>query len=116
MRSQSRSDVTSVVVTDGAANALTLSVQQYENDAGLLSKITGPYLLSISGTAADVSTALDALNSDTHVSSITLTDGAPLALSVQQVGRYNRLWARSQAPTRLPLPTARRMSRRTSTH
>ena len=80
----SRSDVTSVAVTDGATNALTLSVQQYENDAGLLSKITGPYLLSISGIAADVSTALDALNGDTHVSSITLTDGAPLELSAQQ--------------------------------
>ena len=44
-----KAEVTSIVLTDGATTPLTLSVQQYANDAGLLNEIKGPYSLAIRG-------------------------------------------------------------------
>ena len=73
--------MTSIVLTDGATNPLTLSVQQYANDAGLLNDIFKALIVAISGDAADVFPLSDG---DTHVSSILVADGAPLTLSAAE--------------------------------
>jgi hypothetical protein len=72
-------NVTSITLTDGGTPTLTLSVARALNDTAALGKIVGPYLIAISDTAADVAANFDALNADTHIASISLTDaGTPL--------------------------------------
>ena len=76
--------VTSIALTDPGTPALTLTVARALGDTAALSKITTPYTITISDTAANVAASLDALNGDSHVTSIGLTDpGTPtLTLTV----------------------------------
>ncbi len=79
--------VSSITLTNSGTPILTLSAAQAVGDATAFAKITNAsYAIGIADTAADVSAALDALNADPKVSSITLTDnGTPtLSLTVAQ--------------------------------
>jgi hypothetical protein len=89
------SDVASITLTDSGTPALQLSASQAANDTVALSEITNSaYAIDINDTAANVSADFDALNANTNVASITLTDGddPTLSLSVTQaLGDTNAL-------------------------
>ena len=79
--------LSSITLTDSGTPILVLTATQAIADTATLSMITNPvYSVAIQDTAAGVSQYLSALNSDPHLSSITLTDsGIPtLALNVAQ--------------------------------
>jgi hypothetical protein len=80
-------NVSAITLSDGGTPSLTLSVGQALVDTAALGKITNAnYSIAIFDTAADVSNAIDALEADANVTSITLVDsGTPtLDLSVSQ--------------------------------
>ena len=61
------------IVQTGSPALLSVTTAQVTNDAGALSKISGPYYLNVSAaTVADIS----GLYSNTHVSSIAITDSS----------------------------------------
>ena len=68
------SHVMSIALTDTGVPALTLSVARALGDTTALGDITTRYTVTISDTAADVVASLDALNGDSQVTSIELTD------------------------------------------
>ena len=76
--------VTSIVLTDSGTPALTLSVAQALGDTAALAEITSAYTITISDTSANVATAIDVLNADSEVTSLSLTGGGALTLSVAQ--------------------------------
>ena len=79
--------IASISIEGPSAPTFTLTVAQMLGDAHALGEIADPdFLIAISDTAADVGKNFDALNADSQVGSITLTDpGAPtLTLSVEQ--------------------------------
>jgi len=79
--------VTSITLTDAATASLTLTAAQALHDNNALGKISNAgYTIAVSDTAANISSVIDALDSDTAVTSITLTDsGTPtLTLTVAQ--------------------------------
>ena len=68
----------SIALTDTGTPTLTLTVDQADSKA-LLDVANYNYVIAISDTAANVSAAFDALNGNSHVTSITLTDsGTPM--------------------------------------
>jgi hypothetical protein len=79
--------VTSIYLTDAGTASLTLTAMQALLDSSALAKISNTgYTIAVSDAAQNISFAVDALNSDSAVSSITLTDsGTPtLSLTVAQ--------------------------------
>ena len=58
---------------------------QLTSDAAAISKLQDanatPYLLAVTDTAADIAAALDSLNGS-HIASITISDNAPIGVSV----------------------------------
>jgi hypothetical protein len=82
------SPIASITLTDDGVPSLGLTVDQVITDNDFLGKITNPtYAVLATGTAANVSDKIDALNGvAAHLSSITLTDSgvATLNLSVAQ--------------------------------
>src|SRR5262249_27596460 len=77
------SNIDAIELTDSGTPTLTLTVAQVSADSDALSKITNPdYAIAVSDTAADVSPSIDALNDDTRVGSITLTDAGTPTLSL----------------------------------
>ncbi len=81
------SHITTIALSDPGTPALTLSVAQL-GDSTALGEITTPYTIAVSDTAAHVAAAIDALNANSHVTTIALTDaGTPaLTLTVAQLG------------------------------
>jgi hypothetical protein len=76
-----------ITLTDSGTPTLALTVAQALGDATALNAIANTsYASAVTGTAADVSANIDALNADARLSSITLTDsGTPvLTLTVVQ--------------------------------
>lgn len=81
-------NIVAITLTDSGTPTLHLTASQAINDTTALNAITNTdFTIDISDTAANVSTNLDALNLDSDVTSITLTDsGIPvLQLSASQV-------------------------------
>jgi Bacterial cadherin-like domain/Protein of unknown function (DUF3060) len=79
--------VGSISLTDAGVPTLTLTVEQVFSDTTALGEITNPdAVFAISDSSANVSDSFDLLNSETQVSSITLTDGGTpvLTLSADQ--------------------------------
>jgi hypothetical protein len=76
------SHVTSIALTDLGTPALTLTAAQAANDATALGEISTPYTIKISDTAANVVANLAALNANSHVTSIALTDPGTPALTL----------------------------------
>ncbi len=79
--------VSAIDLTDAATASLTLTVMQALEDSTALGKISNSaYTIAVSDTARDVSSAIDVMNSDAAVTSITLSDnGTPtLSLNVAQ--------------------------------
>src|SRR5262249_2913732 len=80
--------ITAISLTDNGTPALQLSLAQALADTETLSKITNQnYNIKVVGSAADVSTNIDALQAVPHLGSISLTNfGLPkLSLSASQV-------------------------------
>ena len=72
-------DVASITLTNAGTPTLSLTVAPALNDTHALGAITNAsYAIAVTGTAAKVSANLDALNADTHVTSIALTGGGRL--------------------------------------
>ena len=79
--------ISAIDLTDAATASLTLTVMQALDDSTALGKISNSaYTIAVSDTAQDVSSAIDVINSDAAVISITLSDsGTPtLSLTVAQ--------------------------------
>ncbi|RFB76660.1 DUF4082 domain-containing protein [Methylovirgula sp. 4M-Z18] len=76
----------SMVLTDSGTSTLVLTASQAATEAGALSLIVGSYNLAVTDSAADVSANFDALNSNSRISAINLTDPgiATLTLSAAQ--------------------------------
>jgi hypothetical protein len=75
--------LTSIMLTGGGTPTLSLTSAQALHDTAALGKIgNSSYGVAITDTAANVSAGLDALNSDAHLTSITLTDGGTPTLSL----------------------------------
>ncbi len=70
--------VTTIVVTNSAA--IVLNIAQITNDAHALSETVNsnatPYALSVHDTAANISVSFDALNNNSHVGQIVVSDSA----------------------------------------
>jgi len=99
--------LTSITLTDTTKPTLTLTGTQFTADASVLAKITSSYNLTVTGalasaaaglqsnshvtlftisdSSADVANNIAALNTDTKLSTITLTDGNPLPLTYAQL-------------------------------
>ena len=80
--------VTSIDLTDAATSSLTLTAAQALLDTNALAKISNTsYAITIEDTAADVSANIDALNGNSAVNAITLTDVGTrvLDLTVAQI-------------------------------
>ena len=75
-----------ITLTDAGTPTLALTASQLAADAAVLSRISNSnYVITVVDTAANVSANIAALNSNTKVSTITLTDaGTALTLSVAQ--------------------------------
>jgi hypothetical protein len=81
------SHLSSINLTDTGTPALGLTVSQWADDTDVIGKIANAsYSISISDAAAAIAPQLDALNGDSRIGSITLTDdGTPtLGLSAAQ--------------------------------
>jgi hypothetical protein len=78
--------VSSVVISDNAA--VKLSVAQLQNDTHVLGELTNAngsaYTLDVQDTGSHLSAALSALASNSHVSSIQVTDGAVVTVASSQ--------------------------------
>jgi hypothetical protein len=84
------SRVDKIVVTDSGSNEVTVTAAQAHNDTTALGELfnadgTTPAHVAVSDTAANISTALGQLNTNTHVDHIIISDGNPLTLSTSQV-------------------------------
>jgi len=79
--------VSSITVTDSAA--IVLSISQIANDVVALGKLVNanatPYTLSVHDTAANVSGNFDALNGNSHVIQIVVSDSATHEVSISAV-------------------------------
>lgn len=83
----SDSRVVAIALTDNGTPTLQLDASQVANDGSALAEITNAtYVIEVDDSAAEVSTNLDALNADSKVTAITLSDtGTPnLTLSVRE--------------------------------
>src|SRR5207245_2387149 len=79
------SKLTGITLTGSGTPTLTLTAAQLSNDTAALGEITNAsYDIAIADTAANVSQAFDALNTDATVTSIRLTDAASLTLTAMQ--------------------------------
>ncbi|WP_294533083.1 CARDB domain-containing protein, partial [uncultured Rhodoblastus sp.] len=79
---QANPHVTAITLTD-PSDPLAVSLAHLTSDAGALGELTNGYSLAVTGSAAAVAGALDALQANAHVTAITLTDPSdPLAVSV----------------------------------
>lgn len=79
---QSASNVSAISVTDSAA--LSVSTAQITADAAALGKIAGGYSLAVADTAANLTSQLSSLQGNSHVASLSITDGATMVLSYAQ--------------------------------
>ena len=80
------SNLTDITLTDGGTPTLTLDATQALNDTTALDDITNPsYAIAIVDTCANVSQNFDALNADSAVTSITLTDAATASLTLTAI-------------------------------
>jgi hypothetical protein len=85
------SEITKIVVSDSATNEVTITVAQSISDSQALSHLyqadgTTAAHVKVSDTSANISASFDALNGNTHVDKIVITDSAtPLALNAVQV-------------------------------
>jgi hypothetical protein len=81
------SEITSIVISNNLA--LKLTVAQLTADAHALSIMHNangsPYQINISDNASHISSALDTLAANTHVTLITVTDSAAITLSIAQI-------------------------------
>jgi len=70
----SNASVSAITLTDAGTPTLTLTAAQVANDTTALSKITNAtYSITVTDTAANVSTYIAALNANAHLTSITIT-------------------------------------------
>ncbi len=75
--------VSSITLTDTGTPTLGLSIAQALGDTRALGTMTNPsYTIAVTDSAATLSANIDALNSDTHVSSLNLTDAGQPTLSM----------------------------------
>jgi hypothetical protein len=86
----SNASVTKITVTDSATNEVTITAAQAGSDTAALGELvqadgTTPAKVAVSDTAANVSSALDALNSNTHVDKIVISPSGALTLTAGQV-------------------------------
>jgi hypothetical protein len=86
----SNASVTKITVTDSATNEVTITASQAGSDTAALGELvqadgTTPAKVAVSDTAANVSSALDALNSNTHVDKIVISPSGALTLTAGQV-------------------------------
>jgi PII-like signaling protein len=84
------SHVDKIVVADSSTNEVTITAAQAANDTIALNELfkadgTTQAHVAVSDTAAAISSALDALNGNTHVDKIIISDGNPLLLNASQV-------------------------------
>ncbi|HEX4860635.1 MAG TPA: bluetail domain-containing putative surface protein, partial [Rhizomicrobium sp.] len=82
--------VNKIVVTNSAGHEVTISVAQVGADTTAISELfnadgTTPAHVAVSDTAANISAALAALNGNTHVDHIIISDSASLTLTVSQL-------------------------------
>ncbi|MGD0643259.1 MAG: hypothetical protein ABSC22_21170, partial [Roseiarcus sp.] len=91
------SNVTSITLTDSGVPTLTLTASQVAKDTTALGEITNTsYAISVVDSAADVAENFDALNANTQVTSIALTDSGQSTLSLdaeQAIGDTHALAA-----------------------
>jgi acyl-coenzyme A thioesterase PaaI-like protein len=75
-----------ISLTGVSTPVLGVTIAQALNDTVAVGKITGPFVLAVSDTTANILANLDALNLDARIHSIAPTDGqgSPLKLSAQQ--------------------------------
>ncbi len=112
--------LTSITLTDTNTPTLTLTAAQYTADTGVLVKIASNYNLivngalvsavaglqanthviafSVSDSSTDVASSIAALNGDTKLASITVTDSNPLSIT------YAQLTGDTTALSKLPSP------------
>jgi hypothetical protein len=80
-------EITSIVISNNGV--LLLTIAQLTADAHALSIMSNqngnPYSIRISDNAANISANLDTLNANSHVKTITVTDSAPITLSIAQI-------------------------------
>ena len=113
--------VTSITLSDTRKPALTLSATDYAADASVLAKIVSPYNLtvssataaqaallqadahvgsfSISDTAANIQANLAGLNADTHLKSVSVSNGQPVVMTYGQYQADSSLVAKLGAGT-----------------
>ncbi|HZZ12463.1 MAG TPA: bluetail domain-containing putative surface protein [Paraburkholderia sp.] len=77
----SSSHVNKIIVSDSATNEVTITVAQAAADTAALNEMfasdgTTPAHVAVSDTAASISGAIDALNANTHVDKIIVSDSA----------------------------------------
>ncbi len=71
-----------ITLTD--TNRLTLTAAQVATDAIALSKVSGAWSLTVSDTAANLTSALSTLKSNSHLAALTITDSGPITLTNAQ--------------------------------
>ncbi|HTT96752.1 MAG TPA: bluetail domain-containing putative surface protein, partial [Rhizomicrobium sp.] len=79
----SNTQVDKIVISPTAA--LTLSASQVAGDTTALGEIQGSYTIHVSDTAADITTYLDALHANGHVTQIVVSDNAEITVSIAQL-------------------------------
>jgi PII-like signaling protein len=106
------SKITTIALTDGTTPTLTITGAQFSSDATVLGDISSPYNLAVTNvlaadaasvaldghvtsisvydTGAHISSALDALNSNTDVTTIVISDDAPLDLAAHSAALDSR--------------------------
>ena len=75
-------EISSVTITSAGGRPPTVSTATFDADETVLDEIVGGF--AISDTAADISANLNDL-SDPHIASITVSDSAPVVVSVSQL-------------------------------
>ncbi|MGD0189670.1 MAG: hypothetical protein ABSD74_02895 [Rhizomicrobium sp.] len=85
--------IATITVSDN--NSVTLSVAQMSSDAAALGKLVNqngnPYTLNVLDTAANLSgTEFDALNANTHVTSIVISDNNAITLTMSEYDNDTR--------------------------
>jgi RTX calcium-binding nonapeptide repeat (4 copies) len=75
--------ITSITLTDVGVPTLALTAASALGDTAALTAISNPtYTVAVSDTPADISSSIDALNTDAAVSSITLLDSGTATLNL----------------------------------
>ncbi len=80
----SNAHVDKIVITD-SSNPLTLTAGQVVSDTTALSEIQGSYSIAVTDTAANITANLNALQSNSHVTTITVSNNAEITVSIAQL-------------------------------